>query len=356
MARLLPCGKTCIFLPYVTALNYFAKSLSKGLSVAKIQMTMDLSTRWDEGSQLKELQISMYYQPVRGNAEAIGLCEVHTADCVEVLSEIPDGSIDLIVTSPPYNVGKPYETRSALDTYVDFQTTVIEECYRVLSANGSICWQVGNWVDTSEVIPLDSIFIPILRRLGMKIRSRVVWTFGHGLHCTKRFSGRHETIVWATKSGQYHFDLDSVRVPQKYPNKRHYKGPNIGQLSGNPLGKNPGDVWEISNVVMSLSKPGQTVLDPFAGSGTVGAVCNRLDRRSVLIERAPEYVNIIRDRLGGSKPPSRMQLNEEGVALEPSIDDLVSLDQTSTVNPGSNPVASPGYPLAFETILVEPTT
>ncbi|RUM08305.1 site-specific DNA-methyltransferase [Rhizobium chutanense] len=318
----------------------------------------------------------MHYQPVRRNAEAIGHCEFHTADCVEVLPEIPNGSIDLIVTSPPYNVGKPYETRSALDTYVDFQTTVINECFRVLSANGSICWQVGNWVDASEIIPLDSIFIPIFRRLGMKIRSRVVWTFGHGLHCTKRFSGRHETIVWATKSDRYHFDLDSVRVPQKYPNKRHYKGPNIGQLSGHPLGKNPSDVWEISNVknrhpektshpcqfpeelverlVLGLSKPDQTVLDPFAGSGTVGAVCNRLDRRSVLIERSPEYVDIIRDRLGGSKPQARTQVGGE-IALDPTIGDLFLVDQTSTANPGSNPVPSPGYPLAFETILVEPT-
>jgi len=187
---------------------------------------------------------------------------------------------------------------------------------------------------------------------------------------------RHETIIWATKSDHYHFDLDSVRVPQKYPNKRHYKGPNIGQLSGNPLGKNPGDVWHISNVknrhsektshpcqfpeelverlVMSMSKPGQVVLDPFAGSGTVGAVCNRLDRRSVLIERSPEYVDIIRDRLGGSKPHARTQVSGE-IALDPSIDDLFSVDQTSTINPGSNPVPSTGYPLAFETILVEPT-
>ncbi len=291
----------------------------------------------------------MLYQPVRGNAEAIGLCELHNADCAKILPEIPDNSVDLIVTSPPYNVGKPYETRTPLDTYVDFQTSVIEECFRVLSANGSICWQVGNWVDAAEIIPLDSLVIPIFRRLGMKIRGRVVWTFGHGLHCTKRFSGRHETIVWATKSNDYHFDLDSIRVPQKYPNKRHYKGPNKGELSGNPRGKNPGDVWEISNVknrhpektshpcqfpeeligrlVLGLSKPGQTVLDPFAGSGTVGAVCNQLERKSVLIERAPEYVDIIRDRLGAPHLEARRQVTEE-VALEPTIEDLFKMELT----------------------------
>lgn len=285
----------------------------------------------------------MLNQPARGNAEAIGLCALHLGDCAQVLPGLDAGSVDLIMTSPPYNIGKAYEKRSALDEYVNFQTTVINECFRLLSENGSICWQVGNWVDAGEIVPLDSIVIPILRDLGMKIRSRVIWTFGHGMHCTRRLSGRHETIVWATKSDDYHFDLDSIRVPQKYPNKRHYKGPNKGELSGNPLGKNPGDVWEISNVknrhpektshpcqfpeelverfVRSLTKPGQTILDPFAGSGTVGAVCNRLDRKSVLVERAPDYVEIIRDRLGGSKPHARRSVQVVG-SLAPKMEDL----------------------------------
>ncbi len=291
----------------------------------------------------KENQISMFNEPARGNAEAIGLCSFHTGDCAEVLRSFQDGSVDLIVTSPPYNIGKAYEKRSALDQYVSFQTNVINDCFRVLSENGSICWQVGNWVSDGEIVPLDSVVIPIFRNLGMKIRSRVVWTFGHGMHCTRRLSGRHETIVWATKSDDYHFDLDSIRVPQKYPNKRHYKGPNKGQLSGNPLGKNPGDVWDISNVknrhpektshpcqfpeelverlVTSLTTPGQTVLDPFAGSGTVGAVCNRLERRSVLVERAPEYVEIIRKRLSGSATKPRDLLTDV-VPLAPGISDL----------------------------------
>ena len=285
----------------------------------------------------------MFNEPARGNAEAIGLCALHTGDCAEVLPGLHDESVDLIVTSPPYNIGKAYEKRSALDQYVQLQTNVINDCFRVLSENGSICWQVGNWVSDGEIVPLDSVVIPIFRNLGMKIRSRVVWTFGHGMHCTRRLSGRHETIVWATKSDDYHFDLDSIRVPQKHPNKRHYKGPNKGQLSGNPLGKNPGDVWEISNVknrhpektshpcqfpeelverlVSSLTKPGQTVLDPFAGSGTVGAVCNRLERKCVLVERAPEYVEIIRSRLSGSATKPRDLLTDV-VPLAPGIDDL----------------------------------
>ncbi|OWV82699.1 DNA methyltransferase [Rhizobium sp. R693] len=303
----------------------------------------------------------MLKQPARGNAEAIGLCTLHIGDCAELLPEIADGSVDLIVTSPPYNIGKAYEKRSALDAYIEFQTGVINECFRVLRANGSICWQVGNWVDTGEIVPLDSVVIPIFRSLGMKIRSRVVWTFGHGMHCTRRLSGRHETIVWATKSDDYHFDLDSIRVPQKYPNKRHYKGPHKGQLSGNPLGKNPGDVWDISNVknrhpektshpcqfpeelverlVSSLTKPDQTVLDPFAGSGTVGAVCNRLQRKSVLIERAAEYVDIIRERLGGTRPEARKQVTDS-IPMAPSLEDLFPPVSGRCVFPPNNAPAS----------------
>ena len=79
----------------------------------------------------------------------------------------------------------------------------------------------------------------------MSMRNRIVWHFGHGLHASRRFSGRYEVIMWFTKSDDYTFNLDAVRVPQKYPQKKHFKGPRRGELSGNPLGKNPGDVWEI---------------------------------------------------------------------------------------------------------------
>lgn len=253
-------------------------------------------------------------------AEALRLAQLFHADCAAILPLVETESVDLVLTSPPYNIGKSYERKARLDDYVEFQRRIISDCYRILAPNGSICWQVGNYVNSGEIVPIDSIVIPIFRELGMKIRGRIVWTFGHGMHCTRRLSGRHETIVWATKSDDYRFDLDSIRIPQKYPGKRHYKGPNKGELSGNPLGKNPGDVWEISNVknrhpektehpcqfpselvrrlVLPLTAPGDMVLDPFAGSGTVGAVCNDLGRRSVLVERNAEYCEIIRHRLG----------------------------------------------------------
>jgi adenine-specific DNA-methyltransferase len=212
------------------------------------------------------------------------------------MRRLKDESIKLIVTSPPYNIGKKYEKRDSLDNYVKAQTQVIGECVRLLHPLGSICWQVGNHVQDGEVFPLDIILYRLFKDHGLKLRNRIVWHFEHGLHCSKRLSGRHETILWFTKSSDYTFNLDAIRVPSKYPNKKYFKGPKVGQLSGNPLGKNPGDVWIFPNVknnhvektvhpcqfpvelverlVLSTTNKNDAVLDPFmgAGSAVVGAI------------------------------------------------------------------------------------
>ena len=174
---------------------------------------------------------------------------VYHGSCSELLKQIPDKSIQLIVTSPPYNIGKEYEKKLKLDDYIKQQAAVIKECARTLSEKGSICWQVGNYVDNGSIIPLDTVLYPILKKSGLLMRNRIIWHFEHGLHCSKRFSGRYETIIWFTrKTKDYVFNLDPVRVPQKYPGKKYFKGPKAGQYSCNPLGKNPGDIWNIPNV------------------------------------------------------------------------------------------------------------
>jgi len=170
---------------------------------------------------------------------------VFSGDVVDFLAQLPDNSVALIMTSPPYNLGKEYENRVSIEKYLQTQAKIIAQLYRVLRNDGSICWQVGNFVENGEVYPLDILYYPIFKELGMKLRNRIIWKFGHGLHASRRFSGRYETILWFTKSYRYIFNLDPVRVPAKYPGKRHFKGPNKGKPSGNPLGKNPSDVWEI---------------------------------------------------------------------------------------------------------------
>jgi len=158
------------------------------------------------------------------------------------LNSTPAEAFQLIVTSPPYNLGKEYERRLDLQEYVREQENVIKACERALKTGGSICWQVGNFVDDGEIVPLDSLLYPVFKSLGLRLRNRIVWHFEHGLHCSRRFSGRYETILWFTKGIDYTFHLDPVRVPQKYPGKKYFKGPNAGEFSCNPLGKNPGDV------------------------------------------------------------------------------------------------------------------
>jgi len=240
-------------------------------------------------------------------------------DCLDLLSQIPDGFVKLVVTSPPYNLGKPYENRLDLDEYLIQQRKVIEECVRALDNQGSICWQVGNYVDDGEIIPLDILLYPIFASLELHLRNRIVWHFGHGLHASKRFSGRYEVILWFTKGNEYAFNLDAVRVPQKYPKKKHFKGPKKGQLSGNPLGKNPSDVWEIPNVkanhvektihpcqfpvelierlVLSMTDEGDWVLDPFIGVGTAAIAALMHNRKAIGAEIVPEYVGFAKERI-----------------------------------------------------------
>ncbi len=256
---------------------------------------------------------------------------LYCGDVSAFVNTLPDHCVKLIVTSPPYNLGKAYEDRIAIEAYLEQQAETIQKLVRVLHPQGSICWQVGNFVEEGEVFPLDIYYYPIFKRLGLFLRNRIVWHFGHGLHASKRFSGRYETILWFTKGKTHTFNLDPVRVPSKYPGKRHYKGPNKGKPSGNPKGKNPSDVWqgliaewedgfwEIPNVksnhpektihpcqfpvelvercVLALTNEGDWVFDPYAGVGSSLIAAVKQGRKGMGSEKEPEYADIARQRL-----------------------------------------------------------
>ena len=166
---------------------------------------------------------------------------LYLGDALTFLRNLPNEFASLVVTSPPYNLGKEYERKTGLQSYLTEQALVADELTRVLRGNGSLCWQVGNFVEQGEVFPLDVFFYNMFTQRGMKLRNRIIWHFGHGLHASRRFSGRYETLLWFTKTDEYVFNLDPVRVPSKYPGKTYYKGPNRGTPSGNPLGKNPSE-------------------------------------------------------------------------------------------------------------------
>jgi adenine-specific DNA-methyltransferase len=165
----------------------------------------------------------------------------------------------------------------------------------------------------------------------LKLRNRIIWRFGHGLHASLRFSGRYETILWFTRSDDYKFNLDPVRIPAKYPGKRHFKGPNKGKPSGNPLGKNPTDVWEIvaedwergiwdipnvkanhpektshpcqfpielvERCVLALTDKEDWVLDPYCGVGSTLVAGLIHERKVIGCEKEHEYVEEAKRRV-----------------------------------------------------------
>lgn len=252
-------------------------------------------------------------------------------DVLDFLKTMPSSIATLIVTSPPYNIGKPYEERVEFKVYLEWQRNVIKECVRILKPNGSICWEIGNYVEGGEIFPLDVFFYNMMKGLGLKLRNRIIWRFGHGLHARKRFSGRYETILWFTKSNNYVFNLDAVRIPQKYPGKRAYKGPNKGKPTCHPLGKNPSDVWdivkqdweneiwEIPNVkynhpektihpsqfpielverlVLALTNEGDIILDPFVGVGSTIIAAILHGRRGMGVDKEKVYTDIAYQRI-----------------------------------------------------------
>ena len=239
----------------------------------------------------------------------------------------------LIMTSPPYNMDKEYEKSTSLEKYGNEIENVIEKLVKLLDEKGSICWQVGNYIDkkTKEVIPLDIFYHDLFKKHNLKLRNRIIWHFEHGLHASQRFSGRYETIMWYTKSDNYTFNLDDVRVPAKYPGKTYYKGEKKGQFSGNPKGKNPSDVWKIvledwekeiwsvpnvkanhkektihpcqypvelvERCILAFTNQNDFILDPFAGVGSTLIAALKNKRNSIGIEKYKKYIKIGEKRI-----------------------------------------------------------
>ena len=258
-------------------------------------------------------------------------------DALQALERLPNESVQLCITSPPYNIGKSYEKGAfrSFEDYKDWMTKVLSVIYDKLSPSGSLCLQIGNYVDRGRTTPLDYVFYPILSSLGFILRNRIVWKFNFGLHAQYRLSGRYEVLLWLSKSDEYKFNLDPIRVEQIYPGKRHSasKGDKAGSPSGNPKGKNPSDfwsfdpkeaffgesVWDIPNVkanhpektthpcqfpneladrcVLAFSDENDVVLDPFAGVGTVPICAHARGRVGIGIEILETYAQEAISRL-----------------------------------------------------------
>lgn len=248
-----------------------------------------------------------------------------------------ESKADLIVSSPPYGIGKSYESLKTLDDYTKWAETLIPVLKKNLKPNGAICWQVGTHVgENGEYVPLDIVYAPIFMKNGFTLKNRIVWKFGSGLHSDSRFSGRYEVMLWfVLDPKQYTFNLDPVRIDSKEPGKRAYKGPNKGSLSGNPLGKNPADVWLIvadewereewtfpnvksnhpekrnehpcqfpielaERCILACSNVGDLIYDPFAGTGSTGCAAMFHERKFVGVDMNTDYIAIAHERIAAA--------------------------------------------------------
>jgi adenine-specific DNA-methyltransferase len=277
--------------------------------------------------------------------------KMHHGNSFELIKKIPTSSINLVVTSPPYNIGKSYEVRTSLDAYLADYEDFVSELYRVLADDGNVAWQVGNYGESGEVFPLDIYFYEIFKRHGFVLRNRVIWHFRHGMHAQNRFSGRYETILWFAKQPKSVFNLDPVRIESLYPGKLATKGPNKGKPSGNPLGKNPSDfwpdialeewelgVWDIPNVkshhpektaihpcqfpielvdrcVLAMSDAGQTVLDPFLGVGSSLLSSLRQGRKFIGFEMHDVFIQAAEERVQLLKE-GKLKVREPGTPIK----------------------------------------
>lgn len=288
--------------------------------------------------------------------------KLNFGDSYDFLKKCENESIDLIITSPPYCMGKEYEKLSDdINSFILNHEKILPEIVRVLKKGGSVCWQVGYHVKDAAIVPLDilvyNIISDINKNLDMQsqiiLRNRIVWTFGHGLHSEKRLSGRHETILWFTKGDNYKFNLDEIRIPQKYPGKTHHKGNKKGEFSGNPKGKNPSDVWEemfedvwsIPNVksnhlektehpcqfpsaipirlIRALTDVNDIVFDPFMGSGTTALASLLTGRRFIGGELDERYFNIAKTRILNLNE-GKLILREDKPVQEPNLNQKVA--------------------------------
>ena len=283
-----------------------------------------------------------------------GEARVYKGNCFKMFEEIEDKSVSLVITSPPYCIGKEYEDESDdINSFKRNNRRALKESIRILKPGGSLCWQVGYHVNKAHTLPLDVVIYNLIESINRKLpeeekmilRNRIIWTFGHGFNDTHRFCGRHETILWYTKGEKYDFSLDAVRVPQKYPGKTFSSGPNKGKISGNIYGKNPSDVWDIPNVkanhiektihpcqfpvalpqrlILALTHKGDIVVDPFLGSGTTAATAVMLNRKFIGAEKEEKYI-IIADKRIDAAFKGELKYREDKPVVKPNPNSKVA--------------------------------
>lgn len=244
---------------------------------------------------------------------------IYEGDSLAIMRRLNGSPLSLTVTSPPYNIGKEYETNRPVEQYLDWCESWIAEVYRLTRSNGAFWLNLGYLAlrERAKAVPIPYL---LWDRIPFFLNQEIVWNYGAGVAAKRTFSPRNEKFLWYAKDpADYVFNLDDVRDPDvKYPNQK-----KNGKLKCNPLGKNPTDVWQfpkvtsgtdrkskertphpaqfpvavIDRIIKACSNPGDIIFDPFIGSGTVAEVALRNRRAVVGIEIEPKYVRVTSDRL-----------------------------------------------------------
>jgi site-specific DNA-methyltransferase (adenine-specific) len=232
---------------------------------------------------------------------------IRIGDVLERLAEIESASVQLVVCDPPYNLELADWDR--YDDYLAWASGWLEECLRVLHPNGSLIVFGGLQYQGAKGGDLLELMHYIRHRTSLRLVNLIVWNYSNGMSAHRFFANRHEEIVWFAKSKNYVFNLDAVREPYDAATLASYSRDRRLRPSTLAMGRNPTNVWRIgrlnanavertghptqkpraliSRLVLALSRPGDWVLDPFAGSGVTTRTCIELGRNGIAIDRDP---------------------------------------------------------------------
>lgn len=246
-------------------------------------------------------------------------CLIYNVDSLMALPQLPEQCVQLSITSPPYNIGKAYESIMPISEYVDWCEKWMTELFRISTQNGAFMLNLGYFE-----VPGRGRAVPISYLLWDKspfyMQQEVVWHYEAGVASKKYLSPRNEKFIWYVRDKEnYIFNLDPIRDPNvKYPNQKKH-----GKLRCNPLGKNPGDVWcypkvtsgknrsskertnhpaqfpvsVIEKFVLGMSNPDDIILDPFVGSGSTCIAALKHKRKVIGFELSAEYCEIAKQRV-----------------------------------------------------------
>ncbi|MDR2268621.1 MAG: site-specific DNA-methyltransferase [Rickettsiales bacterium] len=245
--------------------------------------------------------------------------KVFAGDCIDVLPRIPDGSVDAVFADPPYNLqlGKKVlyrpedqtATRAVRDSWDGFETPEaydeftekwLVECKRILKPDGSM-WAIGTYHNIFRIGR-------IMQELGFWVLNDIVWVKTNPMPNFRgtRFANAHETLIWATprKTGKYAFNYETMK---KYNNGKQMRSDwhidiclgaeRLKDENGKSLHSTQKPLELLRRVILSSTRAGDTILDPFFGSGTTGAAARELSRNFIGIERDEKYVAAARERI-----------------------------------------------------------